>query len=159
MRDSQACELTTEKEIALLIDRVGGLPSSYLNFLRSATWQCGMLQTSEAGDTAALHPDYGRTDGLVARLFSAGVSLKRNDDYAVQQSLPQLWMIGDDGGDYGYCFLRTDSPSDSWPVIEVALGAIFEDELEPVADSFSAWRERSFVIGHRVITLPPPSTQ
>lgn len=118
--------------VSLLASTVGSLPYAYLDFLQ---------QTDGAED--ALH----QADGYV-RLHSVTEALRLNTNYKIQEWLPQLWMIGDDGGDYGYCLDRSGSSPDEWPVIEAPLGALFADDLVTLADSFSDWRDRSFVVRH-----------
>jgi hypothetical protein len=88
-----------------------------------------------------------QADGYV-RLHSVTETLRRNTQCQIHDWLPHLWMIGDDGGDYGYCLDRSGASPDGWAVVEVPLGALFADELVTVADSFSDWRDRSFVVRH-----------
>jgi hypothetical protein len=116
----------------MLMSAVGSLPSSYLAFLR---------QTNGAED--GIH----QVDGYV-RLHSVSETLRRNPQYQIQHSLPQLWMIGDDGGDHGYFLDRSTDEPDRWPVVEAPLGALFAGDLVTVADSFSDWHDRAFVVRH-----------
>ena len=125
-------EPASEPDVSRLVASVGSLPASYLEFLR---------QTDGAEDSLR------QMDGYV-RLYSVTDTLRCNTQYQIHDSLPQLWMIGDDGGDYAYCLDRSEASPDRWPVVEIPLGALFADELVPIADSFSDWRDSSFAVRH-----------
>jgi len=140
---SELRKSASEEEVALLTNTVGGLPSSYLEFLRR----------TDGADGALAQPE-----GVAVRLYSVHESLESNRGYRIQDSLPELWLIGDDSGDYGFCFDRSGSPlPDSWPIVEVPLGSLFADELFVVASSFSDWQECSFAVRHGS-SVPPPAT-
>lgn len=123
----------SEQDVSSLLSCIGSLPEAYLNFL---------CETGGA-DGAVSQPE-----NIAVRLLSVTEMLDQNTGYRIQDSLPQLWMIGDDGGDYAYCFDRSVSSPDNWPVVEVPLGALFATELFTVADSFLDWQDRSFVVRH-----------
>lgn len=123
-----------EAELASLSDRVGGLPTGYVTFLRA---------TNGADD--ALH----QPDRIALRLFSAAESIKLNNGYQIQRYLPQLWMIGDDSGDYSYCFDRSVSNNaNEWLIVEVPLGALFDAEIVKISSSFAEWERSLFAVPH-----------
>ena len=122
----------SEEDIALLLEAAGPLPEAYLDFLRC----------TDGAEGSLIQPE-----GHVVRLDSIRESVRTNQGYEIQESLPQLWMIGSDAGDYGICFDRQGSP-DQWPVVEVPLGAKFADELFTIAPSFAVWQETGFAVVH-----------
>ena len=123
----------SEADLAILLEQAGPLPSAYLGFLRE----------TDGADDARIQPE-----GYVLRLYSARHTLESNVAYRIQEYLPQLWMIGDDGGDYGVCLHRNQSPPDEWPVVEVPLGALLVDEITPISPSFTIWQEAGFAVVH-----------
>lgn len=124
----------SEQDIAALLSRVGDLPAAYVEFLRATDGVEGAIDQPEGGEV---------------HLYSVSESLDCNTAYGIQESLPALWMIGDDGGDYAFCFDRAASPlPDNWLVVEAPLGALFADDLFTVATSFSDWQERLFEVRH-----------
>ena len=121
----------SEADLASLLAHVGDLPSAYLEFLKQTDGaECGLIQP----------------EGYYLRLDSARLTIESNAAYGIQKHLPQLWMIGNDGGDYGICLHRDQSPPDEWPVIEVPLGAPFVEEIVTISPSFAAWQEAGFAV-------------
>ena len=112
---------------------IGQPPAAYVEFLRSTNGAEGPL----------IQPE-----GYEVRLHSIRTSVEVNPAYQIQEDLPQLWMIGDDGGDYGICLDRSRPSPDEWPVVEVPLGARFADQIHTIAPSFAAWQQSGFAVVH-----------
>lgn len=123
----------TQEDLATLTELVGSLPISYRTF----------LSTTDGADCALHQPE------IALRLYSVADSIRCNVGYQIQVWLPRLWMMGDDHGDYAYCFDRGSSADpESWRIVEVAMGALFEDEMIAIAPSFREWQESLFLVRH-----------
>ena len=131
----------SEADLASLLEHTGTLPSAYLEFLKQ----------TDGADTPLIQPE-----DYYLRLHSARLTIESNTAYEIQRHLPQLWMIGDDGGDYAICLIRNQSPPDEWPVIEIPLGALFVEEIATISPSFAAWQEVGFAV---VRDQPKPAHQ
>lgn len=121
------------EELRALSSAAGPLPASYISFLSITNGADGALNQTR----------------VALRLYSVSLSLECNIGYQIQVWLPRLWMIGDDSGDYAYCVDRDPaSAPDSWRIVEVPMGALFEDDVIVVSPSFSAWQKSQFRIEH-----------
>jgi hypothetical protein len=101
------------------------LPRAYL----------GVLRESDGG-----HGEFNGTHLTYARLWSAANVVRNNSDYQVQQWVPGLLAIGDNGGcDVAMFDARGDHP---WPVLSVPFAPMEMASAVVVAESFEAWMTR-----------------
>jgi hypothetical protein len=125
-------EGASEELISRYIVAAEALPAGYIDLLRSSDGVDGALNQPEE---------------VALRLYSISEAIDCNLAYEIQRWMPQLWMIGDDGGDYAYCFDRSSNQSkERWAIVEIPLGALFEDEIVKIATDFVDWARDSFKV-------------
>ena len=118
-------------EINHLLNSVGPLPGSYLLFLQ---------ETNGA--------EFGITDsgGDCLLLWSVQEIIEGNNDYCIQEHLPQALAIGSDGGGDAILLDRSINPSrpSEWPVVRVAFASLDVEEFIVQAKNFTSWAENKF---------------
>tara|TARA_B100001971_G_scaffold162824_1_gene153157 strand:- start:1455 stop:1877 length:423 start_codon:yes stop_codon:yes gene_type:complete len=127
---SKLSKSASNKEIKDLEQQVGGIPEAYREFLNSSNGADGAL---------------GQPDCVALRIYPTTEQKKLNEAYEVQKWMPNLWMFGDDSGDYAYCFNRTENQNpDEWEVVEIPLGDLSPEEARTVGKDFSTWAKKRF---------------
>ena len=106
------------------------LPALYPKFLSKAN-----------GAESCLHDDGG--DCLA--LWRAEEIIELNGAYEIPKYLPDLLVIGSDGGDdaIGFDRLGRENP-DEWPVVRIGFGNLDRADFVQLADSFKEWWQSEF---------------
>ncbi|WPJ94555.1 SMI1/KNR4 family protein [Coraliomargarita algicola] len=122
----------SEKEIKELKQQTGGIPEAYREFLNRSNGADGAL---------------GQPDSVALRIYPTTEQKKLNEVYEIQKWMPNLWMFGDDSGDYAYCFNREENQaSDLWQIVEIPLGDLSPEEVREVENNFSTWAKNRFQV-------------
>ena len=107
----------TDGVIEKLIEEIGILPSSYVEFLRASNGaECG--PNDEPGDSL--------------RMLAASEVKSFGASYGVSEYLPDLTCFASDGGDHAFAFQRHGAPDD-WPIVRIPLGALLRSEILTVS--------------------------
>lgn len=115
----------SDGEIAALIRSCGPLPAAYTRFLSLANGAESCVNDRE-GDCLAL--------------WATGEIAGLNEDYAIQRYLPDLLVIGSDGGGDAIGLDRSASADPrSWPVVRIGFGNLDRTDFVQLAPAFRDW--------------------
>lgn len=117
-------------ELKTLCMACGDLPPSYLQFL-----------TASNGAESCVN-DIG---GDCLALWSCSEIPEMNEAYQIARYVPELLVIGSDGGDCAIGFDRKGmSVSESWPVVRIGFGNLDRSDFVSLASGFRVWQAGGF---------------
>jgi hypothetical protein len=127
----------TRRHIATLRAAIGPLPDSYTEFLLESNGAEWCIH-DQGGDCLALW-----TTKEIPQL---------NEDYEIARWLPDLLVIGSNGGGDGIGFDRAASQDpELWSIVRIGFGNLDRADFVRLANGFADWRAREFRLAPQAV--------